>query len=92
MELCARGSAVTKAVSVAEIAKRRLRGVHQITRIGLERHVEGGRAEPTISITLALAGCDEAAAGYQPPLTEEFNDGVGIELLRKHGESFMDAG
>lgn len=59
-----------KAVSVAEITKRRLRGLHQNTQIGL-REKAAGSAVPTITITLSLAQLDTSQPGYQPPLTDE---------------------
>ena len=67
IRLHAEGNAVSKAASVAEIAKRKLRGVHQLNEIGL---ADDG-ARPTMSVTLSLQPLDAAHPGYQPPLTEE---------------------
>ena len=67
VRLHAEGNAVSKCVSVAEIAKRKLRGVHQLNEIGL---ADDG-ARPTIGITLSLRPLDAAHPGYQPPLTDE---------------------
>ena len=68
----AEGNAVSKCVSVAEIAKRRLRGVHQLNEIGLA----DDSARPTVGITLSLRPLDAAHPGYQPPLTDEERAGV----------------
>ena len=70
--LHAEGNAVSKCVSVAEIAKRKLRGVHQLNEIGL---ADDG-ARPTVGITLSLRPLDAAHPGYQPPLTDEERAGV----------------
>ena len=71
LRICATGAAVSKAVSVAEIARRRLRGLHQNTQIGLQARAEGHRSDPTLAITLSLSPLDSALPGYQPPLSEE---------------------
>ncbi|KAL3904976.1 MAG: hypothetical protein SGPRY_011083 [Prymnesium sp.] len=64
------GNAVCKAITVAEITRRRLRGLHQNTQIGLhEREASDetsrcGRAEePTISILLSLEPLDPMQPG-----------------------------
>ena len=67
VRLHAEGNAVSKCVSVAEIAKRKLRGVHQLNESGL---ADDG-ARPTVGITLSLRPLDAAHPGYQPPLTDE---------------------
>ena len=72
VRLHAEGNAVSKCVSVAEIAKRKLRGVHQLNEIGL---ADDG-ARPTVGITLSLRPLDAAHPGYQPPLTDEERAGV----------------
>lgn len=83
LRITAEGNAVCKAVSVAEIVKRRVRGLHQNTQIGLAdgdadadfHDVPGGagggapRAAPTVTITLSLSPLDPSEPGYQPPLT-----------------------
>ena len=61
MTIFAEGDAVAKAVSVAEIVKRRLRGLHQNTQIGLADRTD--RSTPTISITLSLTALDAAQPG-----------------------------
>lgn len=74
MRLHAEGPAVSKAVTVAEIAKRRLRGVYQSTQIGLSAlDGDGGRRKPRISITLSMApldstGCAALASRAASPL------------------------
>jgi DNA-binding protein len=73
LRITAAGAAVSKAVTVAEISKRRVRGLHQNTQIGLADPAgasdEAARRAPTIAITLSLApldpsldGCARAAA------------------------------
>ena len=73
LRICATGAAVGKAVSVAEITRRRLRGLHQNTQIGLQARAEGDRSAPTptLAITLSLTPLDSSLPGYQPPLSEE---------------------
>ena len=75
---------MSKAVTVAEITKRRLRGLHQNTQIGLapaaataasQLTFDGASAskhpQPDISIVLSLAPLDPSLPGYQPPITDE---------------------
>lgn len=62
LTIAAEGAAVAKAVSVAEITKRRLRGLHQNTQIGLV--ADAARSTPTIAITLSLAALDTTQPGY----------------------------
>ena len=64
---------------MAEITKRRLRGLHQNTQIGLAPAAAATTAgasasshpQPEISILLSLAPLDPSQPGYQPPLTDE---------------------
>ena len=69
---------------MAEITKRRLRGLHQNTQIGLapaaataasQLTFDGASAskhpQPDISIVLSLAPLDPSLPGYQPPITDE---------------------
>ena len=58
---------------MAEITRRRLRGLHQNTQIGLQARAEGDRSAPTptLAITLSLSPLDSSLPGYQPPLSEE---------------------
>lgn len=91
--LCAQGNAVAKAVTVAEITKRRLRGLHQNTQIGSVRTDESDgndasaatRSEATISIILSLQQLDVMQPGYQPPLSGEELDAAWI--FDDHGGS-----
>ena len=71
---------MSKAVTVAEITKRRLRGLHQNTQIGLAPAATAATSagasaskhpQPDISIVLSLAPLDTSQPGYQPPLTDE---------------------
>ena len=79
VKLRAHGPAVNKAVTVAEITKRRLRGLHQNTQIGLAPAAAATTAgasasshpQPEISILLSLTPLDPSQPGYQPPLTDE---------------------
>jgi len=67
--LKAEGSAVSKAVTVAEIVRRRLRGLHQNTQIGLATgsHSDEQRTSwppmPSIAITLSTAPLDPTQPG-----------------------------
>ena len=77
LRITAEGNAVCKAVSVAEIVKRRLRGLHQNTQVGLAGGGAAGggaeegvpRAAPAIVIVLSLAPLNPSEPGYQPPLS-----------------------
>jgi len=82
--LKAMGRAINKAVTVAEILKQNIPGLHQITNIdsteiidifepleeGLDR-VETTRHLSSISIHLSTVPLDTKALGYQPPLSPE---------------------
>jgi len=82
--LKAMGRAINKTVTVAEILKRRIAGLHQTTSIdstditdvwepieeGLER-VETTRHVSAITITLSTDPLDTQASGYQPPIPED---------------------
>lgn len=75
---------INKAISVAEIVKRRVKGVHQITEIestsvvdewepmeeGLEK-VTTSRTVSSIKIILSTKPLDKNNPGYQPPLSED---------------------
>ncbi|KAH6557314.1 hypothetical protein KP509_1Z121900 [Ceratopteris richardii] len=82
--LKAMGRAINKSVTIAEIIKRRVEGLHQITTIGstdivdvwepLEEGLhplEQVRHVSMISITLSLKELDKTSPGYQPPLAPE---------------------
>jgi DNA-binding protein len=81
--IAATGNALTKAVTSAEIVKRRFKGLHQITKIGsreiideyepLEEGLENvseTRNLPFIEIRLSKEPLDTTAMGYQPPIDE----------------------
>jgi len=82
--LKAMGRAINKTVTIAEILKRRIAGLHQTTAIdsteitdtwepmeeGLDR-VETTRHISSITITLSINPLDTNAPGYQPPLSED---------------------
>eukprot|EP00916_Digyalum_oweni_P001700 GHVL01003234.1.p1 GENE.GHVL01003234.1~~GHVL01003234.1.p1 ORF type:complete len:206 (-),score=23.53 GHVL01003234.1:602-1219(-) len=74
------GSSVTKTITCAEIMKRKLKVLHQITKVRFKRtvehwspHVEGleplkvNRDVPAISILLSKDPLDSSEPGYQPP-------------------------
>ncbi|MCO5581145.1 hypothetical protein L7F22_035023 [Adiantum nelumboides] len=82
--LKAMGRAINKSVTIAEIIKRRVAGLHQITSIGstditdvwepLEEGLhalEQVRHVSMISITLSVQELDTTSTGYQPPLAPE---------------------
>ena len=69
--IVAEGATVCKAVTVAEITKRRLRGLHQNTQIGMTSTANQVLPAPTIAITLSLEPLDPTLPGYQPPLTDD---------------------
>merc|ERR1712083_645216 len=79
----ASGNALTKAVTAAEVIKRRFKGLHQITALGsvdivdeyepLEEGLDtvtDTRTVSTIEITLSKDALDTANKGYQPPIDE----------------------
>jgi len=82
--LKAMGRAISKTVTIAEILKRRIPNLHQITDIsstdvtdiyepleeGLDR-IETTRHVSSITITLSTSLLDTSAPGYQAPLPEE---------------------
>lgn len=92
----ATGKAISIAVSVCEVIKRRFKGLHQVTSIGwteivdhyepLEEGLEirtETRAVPSIAIFLTLdeSRVDKKAVGYQPPLDESLVEERGAEEL-----------
>merc|ERR1712056_159686 len=79
----ASGNALTKAVTAAEVIKRRFKGLHQITALGsvdivdeyepLEEgldKVTDTRNVSTIEITLSKDALDSSNKGYQAPIDE----------------------
>lgn len=84
VQLKAMGRAINKTVTIAEIIKRRVKGLHQLTEIGSvvitdtwEPKEEGlNRLEITrhvsvITITLSMDELDTTHPGYQPPLADD---------------------
>merc|ERR1712107_444204 len=77
------GNAITKAVQLAEVVKRRFKGLHQITSLrtqefldeyepleeGLDRVIDT-RTVSVIDIKLSKAPLDTSDKGYQPPIDE----------------------
>merc|ERR1711953_1511289 len=81
--ILATGNALTKAVTLAEVCKRRFKGLHQITNLGTQEiideyepkeegldNVTQTRNIPFIEITLSKESLDTADKGYQPPIDE----------------------
>merc|ERR1719327_1485858 len=92
----ATGGALTKAVTLAEVIKRRFKGLHQITSIGSTEIVdeyeplEEGldkvtqtRNLPYLEITLSKDALDTKDKGYQAPLDESLVKEVDPEELTK---------
>jgi len=93
------GNAITKAVSLAEVVKRRFKGLHQITSIGsteivdeyepLEEgldKVSETRTMSTISIKLSKDSLDSSDKGYQAPLDDsEIKEYDPEELTKNRG-------
>lgn len=102
LTIMAEGNAVCKAVSVAEIVKRRLRGMYQANQIGLAtppraagQSAESATAAPTIAITLSMTPLDASQPGFQPPLTDEELHGAWIlddEAMQLDRMELGDAG
>merc|ERR1740121_1277165 len=83
LTITATGNALTKAVTSAEVIKRRFKGLHQITKLdsqeivdeyepleeGLDK-VSETRTLPFIEIKLSKDPLDTSDKGYQPPLDE----------------------
>jgi len=78
------GNALSKAVTLAEVVKRRFKGLHQNTKIGNQEMVDeyepleegldkvtDTRQIPFIEITLSKEALDTTALGYQPPIPED---------------------
>mmetsp|Transcript_39810 Transcript_39810/g.85187 ORF Transcript_39810/g.85187 Transcript_39810/m.85187 type:complete len:224 (-) Transcript_39810:35-706(-) len=97
--ITASGNALTKAVTAAEVIKRRLKGLHQITTLtnqdvvdefepleeGLEKVTET-RSLACIAIKLSKDPLDTADIGYQAPLDESLVKEVDPEeLMRPRG-------
>ena len=72
LTIIAEGKAVYKAITIAEITKRRRHGLHQNTQIGVTHEKRSDLDErasvPKINITLSTIPLDEDQPGYQPPI------------------------
>merc|ERR1719181_2668316 len=92
----ATGNALTKAVTTAEVIKRRFKGLHQITNIGSTEIVdeyepiEEGldkvtqtRNMPFVEITLSKDALDTKDKGYQAPIDESLVTEVDAEEMMK---------
>lgn len=99
--LKATGVALATAVTVAEVLKRRYKGLHQITKLGVvevtdnwEPKDAAAGLEPIttsrnvsfIEITLSTKELDKADKGYQEPLDESLVEEVDGETEQKKGE------
>merc|ERR1719157_309514 len=93
------GNAVTKAVQLAEIVKRRFKGLHQLTKLGTQEIVDeyepleegldtvtDTRNISTIEIKLSKTALDTSDKGYQPPIDEsEVKEYSEEEMTRGRG-------
>ncbi|XP_066541865.1 ribonuclease P protein subunit p25-like protein [Hoplias malabaricus] len=99
------GRAVTKTITCAEIMKRKVGGLHQLTKLqskGLREvweSQEGGDAEmtihrtvPSISILLSKDPLDPMEPGYQPPETQStfWGERDGADVLQSTGKRALD--
>jgi len=97
--IVATGNALTKAVTAAEVIKRRFKGLHQITKLGsqdiideyepLEEgldKVSEARKLPIVEIKLSKEALDTSDKGYQPPVDEsEVKEFDAEELMKSRG-------
>jgi len=94
--ITAAGNALSKAVTLAEVIKRRFKGLHQITSIGSQEIIdeyepkEEGldkvtqtRSIPSIMITLSQEDLDKADKGYQAPIDESLVEEIDPEEIGK---------
>merc|ERR1712196_717269 len=94
--ISATGNALTKAVTLAEVCKRRFKGLHQITNLGSQEIVdeyepkEEGldkvtqtRNIPFIEITLSKEPLDTSDKGYQAPIDESLVKEMDAEDIGK---------
>merc|ERR1719327_365936 len=92
----ATGGALTKAVTLAEVVKRRFKGLHQITSVGstevvdeyepLEEGLEmvtDTRTVAVLDVTLSKDPLDSSDKGYQPPIDEALVSDFDPEQLAK---------
>merc|ERR1719281_156169 len=96
LTITASGNALTKAVSTAEVIKRRFKGLHQITKLGNQEIVDeyepleegldkvtDTRNIPFIEITLSKEPLDTSDVGYQPPIDESLVKEIDPEDIGK---------
>merc|ERR1712217_384250 len=96
LTITATGNALTKAVTSAEVIKRRFKGLHQITKLGSQEIVdeyeplEEGldkvsetRKLPFVEIKLSKDALDTSDKGYQPPIDESLVKEMDDEELMK---------
>merc|ERR1719148_452265 len=94
--IAASGNAVTKAVTSAEVIKRRFKGLHQVTKLGsrevideyepLEEgldKVSETRNLPFVEITLSKEPLDTSDKGYQAPIDESLVKEMDAEEMAK---------
>lgn len=85
IKIKATGNAIAKAVTLAEVVKRRFKGLHQITKCGStiitdqyvsgqdnNEHVVQEKTVSFIDILLSRDQLDTKDTGYQPPLNEKY--------------------
>jgi len=97
--ITATGNALTKAVTTAEVIKRRFKGLHQITKIGSTEIVDeyepieegldkvtDTRTVPFVEITLSKDSLDSSDLGYQAPIDESLvKDYDPEEMIKSRG-------
>merc|ERR1719486_1046421 len=84
LKITATGNALTAAVTLAEVIKRRFKGIHQITNIGSTEIVDeyepleegldkvtDTRSISFVEITLSKDALDTSDKGYQAPIPED---------------------
>jgi len=94
--ITATGNALTKAVTAAEVIKRRFKGLHQITKLGSQDIVDeyepleegldkvtDTRSVPVMEIKLSKDPLDKHDSGYQEPIDESLVTEVGPEEIMK---------
>merc|ERR1711972_462978 len=103
--IAATGNALTKAVTSAEVIKRRFKGLHQITKLssqeiideyepleeGLDKVTET-RNLPCMEIRLSKDPLDTSNLGYQAPLDESEVKDYDPEEMKKRGERKSGSG
>merc|ERR1712039_1040707 len=99
LTITATGNALTKAVTSAEVIKRRFKGLHQITKLSTQEIVDeyepleegldkvtDTRSVPCVEIKLSKEPLDKADAGYQEPIDESLVEvGDPEEMMKSRG-------